>query len=179
MVSTERCGARMDAGTILRDARRRAGLTRTRLAEQAGVTQSVISAYESGSRQPSLRTLTALVEATGHELQLDVRRVPARLDRLAGPVGRRVRRDRSRLRAVAERHGLTHVRVFGSVARGDDRPDSDLDLLADLPPGMSLVGLGRARTELEAVVGVPVDVVPATDLKADVRVRVEADAIAL
>jgi predicted nucleotidyltransferase len=37
------------------------------------------------------------------------------------------------------------------VARGEDRPDSDIDLLADLPPGMSLFGLERLQAELEAI----------------------------
>jgi len=55
--------------------------------------------------------------------------------------------------------------VFGSVARGQDRPDSDVDLLADLPPGMGLLGLGRVQAELEAILGSPVDLVPAGDLE--------------
>jgi predicted nucleotidyltransferase len=49
---------------------------------------------------------------------------------LSGPVGRKVRRHRRDLVAAAAAHGLTNLRVFGSVARGQDRPDSDVDLLA-------------------------------------------------
>lgn len=49
-------------------------------------------------------------------------------------MGRRVRR-RNDLIAAAEARGIRNLRVFGSVARGEDRPDSDVDLLADLPPG--------------------------------------------
>jgi len=67
-------------GTLLRDARRRCGLTQAELARRAGVTQSVISAYESGARQPSLPTLARLVAAIGLELAIGVRKpVPARL----------------------------------------------------------------------------------------------------
>jgi len=44
-------------------------------------------------------------------------------------------------------HRGTGLRVFGSVARGEDRPDSDVDLLADLPPGTSLFGLRRVQAE--------------------------------
>src|ERR1700733_15591635 len=62
------------AGALLRQARQRAGLTQAELAEKAGVTQSVISAYESGQRQPSLAGLAALVGATGFELSTAVRR---------------------------------------------------------------------------------------------------------
>jgi len=69
--------------------------------------------------------------------------------------------------------------VFGSVARGEDRPDSDVDLIADLPPGMSLFGLSRLQAELEAILGTRVDLVPAQDLKPDVRSRAERDLVAL
>lgn len=59
--------------------------------------------------------------------------------------------------------------VHGSVARGEDRPDSDVDLLADLPPGLSLFGLGRAEADLEAIIGTRVELIPAQDLKPTVR----------
>src|SRR6266487_3099776 len=124
---------RSAAGTVLRDARRRAGLSQVELAARAGVTQSVISAYESGHRQPSVPTLAALIEATGFELATAVRRRPRRLKMLSGPVGQRVRRRRHDLVAAAAAHGVSGLRVFGSVARGEDRPDSDVDLLAELP----------------------------------------------
>src|SRR5579884_4509498 len=58
------------AGQVLRDARVRAGLSQVELARRAGVTQSVVSAYESGARQPSLPTLQRLVQATGCELKV-------------------------------------------------------------------------------------------------------------
>jgi uncharacterized protein len=60
------------------------------LAARANVTQSVISAYESGQRPPSLPALARLIDAAGFELTLVLRRQPARLRRLSGPVGRRV-----------------------------------------------------------------------------------------
>ena len=167
------------AGALLRQARRDAGLSQVALAARAGVTQSVISAYESGHRQPSLPTLAALVEAAGYELVAEVRRQPRRLGRLSGPVGQRVRRRRHDIVAAAAAHGVSGLRVFGSVARGEDRPDSDVDLLADLPPGMSLFGLGRVQADLEAIVGTRVDLVPAEDLKPDVRPRAERGLVTL
>ena len=69
--------------------------------------------------------------------------------------------------------------MFGSVARGEDRPGSDVDLLADLPPGLSLFGLGRLEAELEGILGTRVDLIPAADLKPAVRARVQRDLIAL
>jgi uncharacterized protein len=169
----------LTAGALLREARQRAGLSQVELAARAGVTQSVISAYEAGNRQPSLPTLAALIEAAEFELAMTVRRQPRRLSRLSGPVGRQVRRRRRDLVAAAAAHGVHGLHVFGSVARGQDSPDSDVDLLADLPPGMSLFGLARLQADLEAIVGRRVDLVPAADLKPDVRARVGRDLVAL
>jgi predicted nucleotidyltransferase len=98
---------------------------------------------------------------------------------LSGPVGRRLRARRQDVIAAAAAHGVTNLRVFGSVARGEDRPDSDVDLLAELPPGMSLFGLGRVQAELETILGVRVDLVPASDLKAAIRPRAEHELVAL
>ena len=88
------------AGTLLRQARKQAGLSQVDLASRANVTQSVISAYESGQRQPSLPALARLIDAAGFELTLGFRRQPGRLRRLSGPVGRRVRRHRKDLVAA-------------------------------------------------------------------------------
>ncbi len=167
------------AGALLRQARQRAGLSQVELAAKAGVSQSVISAYESGHRQPSLPTLAALVDATGFELATAVRRQPRRLRMLSGPVGQRVRRRRHDLVAAAAAHGVSRLRVFGSVARGEDRPDSEVDLLAELPPGMSLLGLARLQADLEAILGTRVDLVSAADLKPGVRARADRDLVAL
>jgi predicted nucleotidyltransferase/DNA-binding XRE family transcriptional regulator len=166
------------ASALLRKARHEAGLTQAELADRAGTTQSVVSAYESGHRQPALPTLAALVEAAGYELAIGLRRQPRQLARLSGPVGRRVRRRRRDLIAAAAAHGVTNLRVFGSVARGQDRPDSDVDLLADLPPGMGLLGLGRVQAELEDILGARVDLAAGT-LKPEIRARADRDLIAL
>ena len=170
---------KLTAGALLRQARWSAGLSQVELAARAGVTQSVISAYESGHRQPSVPALAALVEAADFELVTSVRRQPRRLSRLSGPVGQRVRRRRRDVVAAAAAHGVSGLRVFGSVARGEDRPGSDVDLFADLPPGISLFGLGRVQAELEAILGTRVDLVPAGHLKPDVLSRAGRDLVAL
>lgn len=167
------------AGDLLRLARKRSGLSQADLAARAGVTQSVISAYESGQRQPSIPALARLIDAAGFELTLGLRPQPDRLRHLSGPVGRRVRRHRADLVLTASAHRVRNLRVFGGVARAEDSPDSDLDLLADLPPGLSLFGLGRLADELESIVHARVDLIPAADLKPGVRQRVERDAVAL
>jgi uncharacterized protein len=130
-----------------------------------------------GRHHPA-RARTARAIDAGCELVISVRRQPRRLGRLSGPIGRRVRRRRRELVAAAAAHGVTNLRVFGSVARGQDRPDSDVDLLADLAPGMGLLGLGRVQAELEDILGAHVDLVAGT-LKPAVRARADRDLILL
>jgi uncharacterized protein len=141
--------------------------------------RKLISAYEAGRRQPFLATLAKLIDAAGCDLVVDIQHQPERLSKLSGPVGRQVRRKRRDLVAAAATHDVTNLRVFGSVARGEDRPDSDVDLLVDLPPGIGLLGLGRVQAELEAILGAKVDLVPASDLKPEVRARAERDLMTL
>jgi predicted nucleotidyltransferase len=167
------------AGALLRSARARAGLSQAELAARAGVTQSVISVYEAGRRQPALSTLAALVEATGSRLDITVRRPPARLSGLSGPLGRRLRRNRAAVLRAAAAHGVTISGVFGSVARGEDRADSDVDLLVMLPDGVGLFGLGRLSAELQELLGARIDLVPVADLKPGVRRNVFAELVAL
>ncbi|GAA0296046.1 helix-turn-helix domain-containing protein [Kineococcus aurantiacus] len=168
------------ADALLREARRRAGLTQAQLGQRAGVTQSVISAYESGHRQPSLPTLLHLLRASGHVLDASLVAVDAPPTApLSGPLGQRLRRHRRRVKAVAAAHGVHHVRVFGSTARGTERAGSDVDLLVDLPAGTGLFALGRLRRELEDLLDAPVDLVPEDGLKPEVRASVEADLVAL
>lgn len=168
------------AGELVREARRRAGMTQIQLADRAGITQSVVSAYESGRREPSLPVLLGLVAATGHSLEGAL--VPATSadpPPLSGPLGRRVRRHRAQIKRIAASHGAGHVRVFGSVARGTERADSDVDLLLDLSQDMGLFALGRLRRDLEDLLRAPVDVVPAAGLKAEALAEVEAGVLPL
>ncbi len=170
------------AGAVIREARQRAGLSQAELARRAHVAQPVISAYESGRREPGLSMLRKLVEASGHELSVGL---------LAGsdsracrglpdtPMGRRLRRRRRAIISAAEQHGARNVRVFGSVARGDDTEASDVDLLVDLADDVGLVGLIGLEREIASIVGRPVDVVPAASLKRGVAVKALAEAIAL
>jgi transcriptional regulator with XRE-family HTH domain len=63
----------MDAASLTKHARLAAGLTQTELADTAGTAQSAVAAYESGRRTPSLPTLTRLIDACGHDLELAAR----------------------------------------------------------------------------------------------------------
>ena len=82
---------------------------------------------------------------------------------------------RDEIRAIASRHRALSVSVFGSVARGDDGPDSDIDFLVEFAPGASLLDLMRIQDDLEALLGGHIDVVSAGGLKArDEHIRREA-----
>lgn len=170
--------AEQSAADLLRQARSTSGLTQVELAARAGVTQSVISAYESGRREPALSTLQRLLAAAGQRLPLVLEQVevlPRPLPRTG--LGATVRRRRRQLRRIVAQHGGGQVWLFGSAARGDDGPDSDVDLLVELPADVSLVELGQLSQELEALLGTRVDVVPERSVKPAVRGRIAADLV--
>ena len=80
---------------------------------------------------------------------------------------------------LAEARGGSSVRVFGSVARGEDSPSSDIDLLVDFAPGTSLLTVIGLELALRELLGVPVDVGPADALREDMREQVLTEALAL
>lgn len=83
---------------------------------------------------------------------------------------------RAAVRAAAARFRTANPRVFGSVLRGDDADGSDIDLLVDPLPGTTLFDLGGLQVELEALLGVPVDVLTPGDLPPKFRAQVVAEA---
>ena len=86
---------------------------------------------------------------------------------------------RDELIALARRRGLTRVRVFGSMGRGDADGDSDVDLLVTLTPGTSALALGGLLMDAEELLGRRVDVVTEASLHPALRDRVLADAVPL
>jgi predicted nucleotidyltransferase len=86
---------------------------------------------------------------------------------------------RDEILRVAAAHGARRVRVFGSVARGDARPDSDLDLLVEYESQPSLFDHVRLALELERVVGRRVDLATERELRVTYREQVIREAVAL
>lgn len=80
---------------------------------------------------------------------------------------------------IAAQYGARNVRIFGSVARGEARPDSDLDVLVDVEPGRSLFDLGGLLMELQDLLGCRVDVVTEQGLRPRLRERVLREAVPL
>src|SRR3954452_13911729 len=133
----------MDVADRLRRARLTAGLTQAEVAGGLGLKQPQIAAYESRRKRPTFDTARRILVAIG------VR--PSDL----------VAAHRAEAReALAARFGTTaSPRLFGSVARGDDSVDSDIDLLISVPAGTRFVDLDDAEDELEAIFGADVDVI--------------------
>jgi len=86
---------------------------------------------------------------------------------------------REEILRLAALHGARNVRIFGSVARGDAGPDSDLDVLVDMEPGRSLFDLGAFLMDLQDLLGCKVDVVTEKGLHWYVRPRVLEEAVPL
>jgi uncharacterized protein len=86
-----------------------------------------------------------------------------------------LRRRRAEILSVARMRRAHRVAVFGSVARGEAHPGSDLDLLVDFEPGASLLDQVGLFQDLEELLGVGVDVVTCSALKPrDEQIRAEA-----
>lgn len=86
---------------------------------------------------------------------------------------------RNEILSLAAQHGASNVRVFGSVARGEDDAASDIDILVDLEPGRSLFDLGGLLTDLNTLLGRDIDVVTEKGLRSALRERVLQEAIPL
>jgi uncharacterized protein len=90
-----------------------------------------------------------------------------------------IRSRANEIRAIATAHGAKNVRVVGSVARGTDREDSDLDLLVTFEPNVGLLEHARLVIELQHLLGRKVDVASERGVRANVRRKLEADAKSL
>ena len=86
---------------------------------------------------------------------------------------------RSDILQLAAQHGARNVRVFGSLARGEARPDSDVDILITLDPERNLLDLVALKQDLEDLLGCQVDVVTEAAVSPYIRPQVLRDAMAL
>ena len=83
---------------------------------------------------------------------------------------------RDRVLSIAAARGASNVRVFGSVLSGLDQDGSDLDLLVDIAPGVTLIGFIGLKLDLEKALGVKVDVCTEVELQSEMREQILAEA---
>lgn len=172
-----------DVAMTLRQARRKASLSQASLATLAGTSQPALARYETGAALPTLPTLERLLAACGREMRIEAPIVAGHSIRATsvrgqlGPQAERLRRRRRTLLNAARRHGVVKLRVFGSLARGEARPGSDIDLLVDLEPGRTLLDLAGFRREAAEILDVSVDVATADMLKEHIRTEALAEAL--
>jgi predicted nucleotidyltransferase len=91
----------------------------------------------------------------------------------------KLRQDREAIIAIAKRYHAENVRLFGSVARGEDRPDSDIDFLVDFQPGSTLFDHVALIDELTSKLDRKVDVVSSRALNKHLSQRVLQEAVTL
>ncbi len=138
-------------------ARRARGETKAEVARGAGLGEPAVRRLFSGRHaNPTVKTLEAVAEHLGLRLALESQPGPPITPTLAEL------KDRvDVIERIVSAHGGGNVRVFGSVARGDARSGSDIDLLVDVKPGTGLLELGAMEDDLEQALGCRVDVVTA------------------
>lgn len=132
----------------VRRSREVAGLSQADLSRLTGVAQPNIAAYESGRRPLSANMEQRLLEA--------IKERPSVI----------LRKHRGAVLAIAHKHHASNIRVFGSIARGDDRPGSDIDLLMTFSDGASVYDQSELILDLQDLTGVDVDVVSEGGLRA-------------
>ena len=88
----------------------------------------------------------------------------------------RVRRKRDAIRRIARQYGAVDIRLFGSVARGEETSDSDIDFLVELEEGRSLLDIGGMLMALREELGTEVDLTNVDSLPPDRKARILEDA---
>lgn len=86
---------------------------------------------------------------------------------------------RDAIRAIALSHRVTDVRVFGSVARGEDTEESDLDILVEPTAQTTLMDIAAIQFELKELLGIPVDVLTPRAIPDHFRAVVLKEAVAI
>jgi len=90
-----------------------------------------------------------------------------------------LKEKREQILSIARKYGARKVRIFGSIARGEGKPDSDLDLLVELEPGRSLLDIIAIKQDLEGLLNRKVDVVTEAAVSPYIRDEVLRQAISL
>lgn len=144
---------------------------------------------DEAAREARARLVTAVREAaaegmTQQQIAVAIGRSQPEVSRLlrfhgSGPLARRLRSCRREVLRLVSESGGSDVRVFGSVATGAERDDSDIDLVFRMGRPLSLMELGALEQRVSDVVGAEVDLVPDSAIRTELRERILAEAVAL
>jgi hypothetical protein len=92
---------------------------------------------------------------------------------------KQIERKSDQIKRIAARHGAGHVRVFGSVVRGDDRSDSDIDFLVSMEAGRDLFDIIELSSELNSLLDARTDVLSEVEISPYIRDRILTEATAI
>ncbi|MCC6212815.1 MAG: nucleotidyltransferase domain-containing protein [Burkholderiales bacterium] len=151
----------------LRETRMARGWSLRAAAAQLGVSVRFLHELERGKASVRLDKLVQVLEGLGLALKLAPRQAVDPRDE--------VRARKPLLKAIAAKHGVRSLALFGSAARGEAGAASDLDFLVEMEDGRSLVDLVGVKQDLEALFGRPVDAFTRASLKPGVRATAQAD----
>lgn len=147
------------------------GLNRRALAQRAGLRPETVSRIASRGTC-DFATLERLAAAAGLRLGLQ-----DEVPHAAGQARSEVLRKQALVRTLAKAHGARSVELFGSAARNEDGPGSDLDFLVELEPGRSMLDLIGLAGDLQEALGRKVEAVTASGLKPRVLKEARRDAV--
>ena len=156
-------------GAEVRAARKQRGWSTRAAAERLGLSVRFLNELERGKATARLDKVMQALEGLG----LDIAVVPKQ----AHDVREQVLARKPLLKAIAAKHGVRALSLFGSAARGNAGAESDLDFLVELQEGRSLVDLVGVKQDLEALFGRPVDAFTRASLKPRVLAAAKADLV--
>lgn len=90
-----------------------------------------------------------------------------------------LRKQSEHIKIIAQKHGAGNIRVFGSISRGEEGPDSDIDFLVDFEEDRSLFDLVGLKLELEELLGHKVDLVTERAMHHLISAKVKEEAVPL
>ena len=95
------------------------------------------------------------------------------------PISTLLREKREEILRIATKHGARNLRIFGSFARGEEQPDSDIDLLVEMERDRSLLDIIAIKHDLEDLIHRKVDVVTANAISPYLREKILKSALSL
>ena len=167
----------LDSASIIREIRMQSGLSQAELAEKAGTSQPAVARYETGASHPSTATLQRIAAAAGFEIRVEIKKAHRR--DLSGNRAKKLRENRGEIKKILNSIGACEPRIFGSVSRGTDNPQSDIDLLVDFDCTAGLLPIAEVNRKLSKLLREKVEVSPMEILKKDVLRSALKDAIPL